>query len=91
MKDKETSDSKRIPPQNLEAEKSVLGATLIDKDAIIKIADTLNAQDFYDERNGHIFEAMKKLYEKHSPIDVLTLSELLAMMAGWTLLEAQLI
>lgn len=63
-----------IPPQNLEAEASLLGAILIDSDAIVRIADTVDANDFYDERHRHIYEAIKKLYEKHSPIDVLTLS-----------------
>lgn len=64
----------KIPPQNLEAEASLLGAILIDADAIVRIADTVDANDFYDERHRHIYEAIKKLYEKHSPIDVLTLS-----------------
>ncbi len=63
-----------VPPQNLEAEASLLGAILIDADAIVRIADTVNAEDFYDERHSHIYQAIKKLYEKHSPIDVLTLS-----------------
>lgn len=63
-----------IPPQNLEAEASLLGAILIDADAIVRIADTVSAADFYDERHRHIYESVQKLYEKHSPIDVLTLS-----------------
>jgi replicative DNA helicase len=63
-----------IPPQNLEAEASLLGAILIDADAIVRIADTVSAADFYDERHRHIYESIQKLYEKHSPIDVLTLS-----------------
>jgi len=52
-----------------------LGAILIDADAIVKIADALNPDDFYDERHRHIFEATRNLYEKHRPIDVLTLSD----------------
>jgi replicative DNA helicase len=63
-----------IPPQNLEAEASLLGAILIDADAIVRVADTVTAADFYDERHRHIYESIQKLYEKHSPIDVLTLS-----------------
>lgn len=63
-----------LPPQNLEAEASLLGAILIDADAIVRIADAVSAEDFYDERHRRIYEAVKKLYEKHSPIDVLTLS-----------------
>lgn len=65
----------RIPPQNTEAEASLLGAILIDPDAIVKIADTVSPSDFYDERHQRIYEATQQLYEKHSPIDVLTLSD----------------
>lgn len=65
----------KIPPQNLDAEASLLGAVLIDSDAIVKIADTVTPADFYDERHKHIYEAVLQLYEKHSPIDVLTLSD----------------
>jgi replicative DNA helicase len=64
----------KLPPQNVEAEASLLGAILIDSDAIVKIADMINADDFYDERHGHIYDAIKNLYDKHSPIDVLTLA-----------------
>ena len=62
-------------PQNTEAEASLLGAILIDADAIVKIADAISADDFYDQRHARIYEAVAKLYEKHSPIDVLTLSD----------------
>lgn len=65
----------KLPPQNPEAEASLLGALLIDSDAIVKIADVVNAEDFYDERHKHIYESIKKLYDKHSPVDVLTLSD----------------
>ncbi len=64
-----------IPPQNLEAEASLLGAVLIDSDAIVKIADIVNPEDFYDEKHRRIYEAILQLYEKHDPIDVLTLSD----------------
>jgi len=67
-------DAAKIPPQNLDAEASLLGAILIDVDAIVRIADKIAAYDFYDERHQRIYEAMQKLYDKHSPIDVLTLS-----------------
>src|SRR5687767_9907413 len=65
----------KVPPQNTDAEASLLGALLIDSDAIVKIADTVNADDFYEERHRHIYEAVKKLYDHHSPVDVLTLSD----------------
>ncbi len=64
-----------IPPQNTEAEASLLGAILIDSDAIVKVADLVQPRDFYDERHARIYEATLQLYEKHSPIDVLTLSD----------------
>lgn len=64
----------KLPPQNLEAEQSVLGSLLIDKDAITKIADVVRPDDFYKDTNGLIFEAMLELYEKREPIDVVSLS-----------------
>ncbi len=64
-----------IPPQNLDAEASLLGAILIDSDAIVKIADSIVANDFYDQKHRDIYDAIRQLYEKHSPIDVLTLTD----------------
>jgi replicative DNA helicase len=64
----------RIPPQNLEAEQAVLGSLLIDKDAIIKVADIIGPGDFYRDINATIYEAMQDLYENHEPIDVVSLS-----------------
>ncbi len=61
-------------PQNSEAESSLLGALLIDSDAIIKIADSLAATDFFEMRHQRIYEAVMRLYEKRDAIDVLTLS-----------------
>jgi replicative DNA helicase len=63
------------PPQNTDAEASLLGAILIDTDAVVKIADIITADDFYDQRHARIYEATSTLYERHSPIDVLTLSD----------------
>lgn len=63
------------PPQNTDAEASLLGAILIDTDAIVKIADAITVQDFYDPRHARIYEALLALYEKRSPIDVLTLAD----------------
>lgn len=62
-------------PQNAEAEASLLGALLIDSDAVVKIADNLSSQDFYDKRHERIYEAIIQLYENHDAIDVLTLSD----------------
>lgn len=64
-----------IPPQNLDAESSLLGAILIDSDAIVKIADMIIAEDFYDNKHKLIYQAIRSLYEKHSPIDVLTVAD----------------
>jgi replicative DNA helicase len=70
----EPSSNKTIPPQSTDAEASLLGAILIDSDAIVKVADIVTFEDFYDEKHRRIFEAIVTLYEQHSPIDVLTLS-----------------
>ena len=70
-----TNSSIRVPPHSQEAEESVLGALLLDKDAIIAIAEFLGPDDFYDERHKNIYEAVLKLYEERTPIDVLTISE----------------
>jgi replicative DNA helicase len=62
-------------PQNLEAEASLLGAILIDTDALIKIADQVRVDDFFDQRHARIYEAVLALYERRSVIDVLTLAD----------------
>jgi replicative DNA helicase len=62
-------------PQNLEAEASLLGAILIDSDALVKIADAIVPTDFFDMRHQRIYEAVQQLYERRSPIDVLTLAD----------------
>lgn len=64
----------RMPPQNLEAESSVLGSLMLDRDAIIRVADTVIADDFYDARHALIYENMLELYEKNVSIDILTVS-----------------
>ncbi len=63
-----------MPPQNLEAEQSILGALMLDKDGIIKVADVVSAQDFYDTRHQLIYETMLGLFERNISIDILTLS-----------------
>jgi len=62
------------PPQNIEAEASLLGSILIDTDAIVKIADLIHPTDFFDKRHELIYAAMLQLYENRSAIDVLTLA-----------------
>ncbi len=65
----------RIPPHSKEAETSILGAILIDKDAIISVAEFLRPEHFYHEGHGDVFKAILDLYEERSPIDVVTLSD----------------
>jgi replicative DNA helicase len=67
----------KIPPQNLDAEISLLGSLLIDEDAIITIADKVSAEDFYDKRHGKVYSAILRLYEQSKPVDLLTLSSVL--------------
>lgn len=64
-----------ILPQNNEAEASLLGAILIDNDAIVKIADKIIAKDFFDPKHQKIYESIHYLYEHHEAIDVLTISD----------------
>jgi len=64
----------KIPPNNEEAEQSVLGAILIDKDAIATVSSIIAPSDFYNPVNGMIFDSMRSLYEKGKPIDILTLT-----------------
>ncbi len=64
----------RVPPHSVEAEESVLGALLLDKDAVIAVAEFLSPEDFYDERHKEIYEAILSLYEERTPVDVLTVA-----------------
>jgi replicative DNA helicase len=65
----------RLPPQNVEAEQSVLGSLLIDRDAIIKIAPFLYPEDFYREAHGQIYAAILNLHERREPADFVTLCD----------------
>jgi len=65
----------KVPPQSNEAEESVLGALLIDKDAVVEVVPILKSGHFYDEKHGLIYEAILMLYEEREPIDVVTVSE----------------
>ncbi len=62
----------RLPPQNIEAEEAVLGALLIDPDAIIRLTTILRPEDFYREKNGWIYDAVLSLHERREPVDYLT-------------------
>jgi replicative DNA helicase len=65
----------KIPPQNLDAEMSLLGAVLIDEETLADISEHVKPKDFYDKRHGLIYDAMMRLFEKHKPVDLLTLTE----------------
>lgn len=67
----------RVPPQNIEAEQSVLGAMLIDKEAIAKATEILSADDFYREAHRVIFNAMLELYNKNEAVDMITVTDIL--------------
>ncbi len=65
----------RVPPQNLEAEQSVLGSFLIDKDAIVKVAERLLPEDFYRGAHQDIYRAILRLFERREPADIVTVSD----------------
>ena len=67
----------RIPPHAEAAEKSVLGAVLIDKEAFFKVSDTLRADDFYYPAHKEIYAAILELSAKSEPIDVITVTNCL--------------
>lgn len=65
----------KIPPQNVDAEMSLLGAVLIDEETLADVSEHVTPKDFYDKRHAFIFEGMMYLYEKHKPVDLLTLTD----------------
>lgn len=65
----------KVPPHSEEAERSVLGSILMDRDAVVQVSEILLPEYFYDERHGMIYEAMIALYEERSPIDLVTLPQ----------------
>lgn len=68
----------RIPPHNMEAEQSVLGACMLSKDALYDVLEKVREEDFYNKNHGEIYAAIKALEKKGSPVDVLTVSDELA-------------
>ena len=63
----------RIPPQNTEAEQSLLGSLLIEPDSMAKVGDKIRAEDFYRDSHRIVFETMIDLFTRHHPIDLLTM------------------
>lgn len=66
---------KRVLPHSLEAEQSVVGAMLMDKDAIMTAAEIVSREDFYQTAYGILFEAMVELFNEGKPVDLITLQE----------------
>ena len=69
-----SSNGGRIPPQDVEAEKSLLGAMMLSDEAMAEILTIIRPDDFYENRHQTIFAAMAELYDQHKPIDLLTLT-----------------
>lgn len=65
----------RIPPHNIDAEQSVLGSMILDKEAIIMAGEIINGEDFYKEAHREIFDSILALYNRDEPVDLVTLSE----------------
>ncbi|MDD5556615.1 MAG: replicative DNA helicase [bacterium] len=65
----------RLPPQSLDAEQGVLGAMLLDKDAIGRAIESIDAESFYRDANARIFAAIVELYDSNRPVDIVTLTE----------------
>src|SRR4051812_49863028 len=70
-----TRSSSRVPPHNLQAEESLLGAMLLSKDAIAAATETCAADDFYKPAYGHVFEAIQTLYSRGEPADPVTVAD----------------
>ena len=74
MSSQEKKSTEKMPPHNIEAEQSLLGCLLLDKESFFKIMDIITAEDFYHNNHKQIFESMMELFNKQEPIDIITLS-----------------
>lgn len=70
----------KLPPHDIEAEKSLLGALLVDPDALVKVADLIRPESFYNPSHNIIYAAIEQLYEKRQPVDAITLTSQLKKM-----------
>jgi replicative DNA helicase len=77
MMDYSNTLTRKLPPQNIDAEQSVLGAILLENEAINKVIEHITEDDFYRESHRKIFVAMLELCEKNEPIDLITLTDVL--------------
>lgn len=69
------TEGHRIPPHSIEAEESVLGALLLDREAASDVAEFLRSSHFYKDANARIYDAMLGLYQEREPIDIITVSD----------------
>ena len=78
---------RKVPPQSLDAEESVLGGVLLDAQALDRVIEEMSSDDFYRESHRKIFRAMLTLSEKGEPIDLITLADTLKarrrIAGGW--------
>ena len=65
----------RVPPHDLDAEESLLGAMLLSSDAVVAAIETCRAADFYKPAHGHIFSAVVSLFEAGEPVDAVTVAD----------------
>lgn len=65
----------KIPPQNVDAEMSLIGAVLIDEEVLADVTEIVKPRDFYDKRHANIYEGMVNLFEHHKPVDLLTVTD----------------
>jgi replicative DNA helicase len=65
----------KVPPQNIDAEMSLLGAILIDEEVLADVTEHVKPKDFYDKRHAIVFDAIMRLYERRKPVDLLTLTD----------------
>lgn len=74
---REVNNLDRLPPQNLEAEQAVLGSMLLEEDAVVRATELLQPEVFYKESHRQLFEAIRTLYQKNTPVDLVTLTDIL--------------
>ena len=64
----------KLPPQDIEAEKSLLGSLMLDKEAITKVADILHSEDFYKKNHQYVYQVVEDLFARGEPIDLISVS-----------------
>ena len=69
-----------IPPNNIEAEQSVIGSLLLDREVVLEVLDILSPDDFYEDKHRVLFEVIATLFNENKSIDILTVSERLKML-----------